>query len=342
MCLSFGLAITPFIFNLFAESLKWIIASYLRCVLCHYLDDFVAIFKADASSERFEREANAYICLTDLLDLSRNDSKDCQGTEVIVFGIEIDTSSFTARLPADKLEKTIRATLKVLSQKAVSFIDIQSLVGFLFFCSQAVKLGRVFMRKLWDFINHYSRSGPKSTLKRIPAWVREDLEWWNKLLPTYNGVLFFDSRNRETQTLYTDACLYGLGGFHFRGRQAWEQVKVTQSDAFCALVQGKALPANRKMKKNFDDPSINVYELEAILLAFKIWAPRWSKQRLRVFIDSTSTFSGLREFILKGPPNAPLREIWLLATKWDIVIEAHWIGGRRNGLADALSRFDEE
>ncbi len=77
------------------------------------------------------------------------------------------------------------------------------------------------------------------------------------------------------------------------------------------------------MKKNFDDPSINVYELEAILLAFKIWAPRWSKQRLKVFTDSTSTFSSLREFILKGPPNAPVQEIWLLAAKWDIVIEAH-------------------
>ena len=82
--------------------------------------------------------------------------------------------------------------------------------------------------------------------------------------------MFFDTRNRETQTLYTDACLYRLGGFHFGGRQAWEQVKVTQSDAFSALVQRKAFPTNRKRKKNFDDPGINVHEVEAILLAFQI------------------------------------------------------------------------
>ncbi len=167
----------------------------------------------------------------------------------------------------EKLKKAIRATLKVLSQKAISFIDIQSLVGFLSFCSQAVRLGRLFMRRLSDFINHHPRGGPKSTLRRIPAWVREDLEWWNKLLPKYNGVLFFDTRNRETQTLYTDACLYGLGYFHFWGRQAWEQVKVTYANAFCALVQEKALPANRKMKKNSDDPSINVHKVQVILLA---------------------------------------------------------------------------
>ena len=191
-------------------------------------------------------------------------------------------------------------------------------------------------------MNHYPRDPIRSTLRRIPVWVREDLEWWNKLLPTYNGVLFFDNRNRVTQTLYTDACLYGLGGFYFEGRQAWEQVKVNQSDAFCAIVQGKSLPANRKIKKNPDDPSINVHEVEAILLAFQIWAEKWSGQRLRVFTDSTTAHSGLRKFTLKGPPNAPLREIWLLAAKWDIVIKAHWIEGKKNGLADALSRFDEE
>ncbi len=243
-------------------------------MLCHYLDDFVAIFRSYTSPERLVAEANAYIWLTDLLGHLRNDSKDCQGTVVTVFGIEVDTPSFTIRLPRDKLEKAILASSKVLSQKAVSYIDIQSLVGFLSFCSQADRLGRVFMRRLWDFINDYPCDATRSTLRRIPVWVWEDLEWWNKLLPTYNGVLFFDTRNRVTQNLYTDACLYGLVGFYFEGRQAWENVKVNQSDAFCAIVQGKSLPANRKMKKNPDDPSINIHEVEAILLAFQIWTEK--------------------------------------------------------------------
>ena len=154
-CLSFGLATAPFIFNLFAEALHWIIASFLRWLLCHYLDNFVAIFRSDTSPERLLAEANAYIWLTDLLGLPRNNSEDCQITVVTVFGIEVDTSSFTSRLPWDKLEKAILASSKVLSQKTVSYIDIQSLVRFLSFCSQAVRLGRVFMRRLWDFINHY-------------------------------------------------------------------------------------------------------------------------------------------------------------------------------------------
>ncbi len=161
--------------------------------------------------------------------------------------------------------------------------------------------------------------------------MREDLEWWDKLLLTYNGVFFFDTRNKVTRTLYTDACLYALGEFYFEGRQAWEQVKVNQSDAFYAKVQRMSFSANRKMKKNPDDPSINVHEVKAILLAFQIWAEKWSGQGLRVFTDRTNAHSRLHELTLKGPPNASLREIWLLAANWDIVIEAHRIERKRTG-----------
>ncbi len=166
---------TEVIFNLFAEALHWIIASFRRWLLCHYLDDFVAIFRLDNSPERLVAEANTYIWLTDLLGLLRNDSKDCQGTVVTIFGIKVDRSPFTARLPRDKLEKVILASSKVLSQKVVSYIDIQSLVGFRSFCSQAVRLGREFMRRLWDFINHYPHDATTSTLRKIPVWVKEDL-----------------------------------------------------------------------------------------------------------------------------------------------------------------------
>ncbi len=126
--LLFGLATALFIFNFFAEALHWIIAFFLQFVLCHYLDNFVAIFRSDTSPERLVAEANAYIWLTDLFGLLRNDSKEYQSKVVIVFGIELDTSSFTARFPRDKLEKAILASSKVLSQKTVSNIDIQSLI----------------------------------------------------------------------------------------------------------------------------------------------------------------------------------------------------------------------
>lgn len=111
-------------------------------MLCHYLDDFLAVFKAKkATLSRIRKEARAYIWLTDILGIPRNDSKDCKGTLVVVFGIEIDTFTFTAWLPKEKLDKVISATTKIIKKKSVSFVDMQSLVDFLSFCLQAVRLG---------------------------------------------------------------------------------------------------------------------------------------------------------------------------------------------------------
>ncbi len=98
-----------FTFGLFAEALHWIIASFFIWVLFHYLFDFVATFRSDTLPERLVAKANTYIWLTDPLCLTQKDFKDCQGIVVTVLGIEVDTSSFTARPPRDKLEKAILA-----------------------------------------------------------------------------------------------------------------------------------------------------------------------------------------------------------------------------------------
>ncbi len=125
-CLSFSLSTAPLIFNLFGEGLHWILVSYLRLILVHYLDDFIAIFTTmQATSNRMRREARAYVWVTDLLGIPRNNSKDRKGTQITVFDIEVDTSSFTAKLPPEKLEKAIKAMAKVPAEQSVSFLDIQ-------------------------------------------------------------------------------------------------------------------------------------------------------------------------------------------------------------------------
>ena len=71
--------------------------------------------------------------------------------------------------------------------------------------------------------------------------------------------------------------------------------------------------------------SINVFEAEAILLAFELWAESWARQRVIIYTNSSTTESGLLNNTLIGQPNAPLRELLLLASKYDIVIEARWV-----------------
>lgn len=303
----------------------------------------MAVFTAAQGSTNQTRQARiAYNWVTDLLGISRNDLKNAEGTQIIVFGIEIDTKSFTARLPDNKLEKAVKTTSKVLVKQLVTFLNIQSLVGFLSFCSQALRLGRVFMRRLWDFVNMYPQSATKLTRIRILAWVKEDLEWWNNLLPTYNEVLFFDTSNRQTISLYTNACFYGLGGFFFKGKGGWPTAKIHQANAFQAIVYGKSLPPNRKMAKNPDDPSINAHEIEAIILAFQLWPPAWHRKKVIIYTDSTTAAAGLENSVLRCPANAFLHQILLLAARWDVSIKPQWIEGKKNGLANVFSRFDDD
>ena len=126
--------------------------------------------------------------------------------------IPTDTNLFIARLPREMLERAIKITTKALLQKSLSLHEARSLSGFLTFCTRVVRLGRVFMKNIWDFIASYPPHLALQGIRRIPISVVHDLEWWNKLLPTHNGMLFFDDRNREVVQLYTDVSLVGLGG----------------------------------------------------------------------------------------------------------------------------------
>lgn len=83
--------------------------------------------------------------MIDLLDIPKNNSKNVEDTKMVVFGIKINTKSFIARLLNKKPDETIKATSKVLAKQLVTFLDIQFLVEFLSFYSQAVCLERVFI-----------------------------------------------------------------------------------------------------------------------------------------------------------------------------------------------------
>ncbi len=97
----------------------------------------MVVFNAKTTATQLFAEERAYIQATNLLSIPRNEKKDCCRTEVPVFGIEVDTSTFTARLPQNKLERAIKKTGEAVSDSSnsISYLDIQSLVGFLSFCS---------------------------------------------------------------------------------------------------------------------------------------------------------------------------------------------------------------
>ena len=74
-----------------------------------------------------------------------------------------------ARLSSKKLETAVQAVKLALTKKAISHIDLQSLVGFLSFVSKVVMPGRAFMRWLYDALRE------NINFHLITADMRQDL-----------------------------------------------------------------------------------------------------------------------------------------------------------------------
>jgi hypothetical protein len=156
--LLFGLRTAPYIFDLFAKALHWILDSQANpeFVTIHYLNDFLGFGPASTAaaaefSHQFER-----IC--DRLGLRIKESKSITGTTAKFGGIELDTLTMEAGLPPAKLHKATQFVEHALKKGKLSLQELQSLIGFLSFCSKVVPLGRSFLRKLYDATSNYPRS----------------------------------------------------------------------------------------------------------------------------------------------------------------------------------------
>jgi hypothetical protein len=335
-CLPFGLSTAPFLSNLFAEAFHWMLQSYLHIqFILHYLDDFIFVLPALAASSALQSFTTGYNNITDALGIPRAEAKDAAGTCVTILGIEIDTVLMIACLPIDNLERAIQATSIALSHTSISLELAENLGGFLTFCTNVIQLGRVYMRYIWTFIAAYPQNSPKNLKRKIPAIVRSDLLWWNKLLPHVNGVRFLDETARKVVHIYSDASAAGMGAFYFYGPVSdWKQVvkSLPISQAFSARV-------HREMETEFN---INAFELAAIMLALQRWAPSWPHHRIVVHSDNFPANIGLAKQTLKGEANAVLRKALLEAAKFNIVITPVWVAGSDNQLADAISRYDSK
>lgn len=102
----------------------------------HYLDDFIHIIEASIATPSYlKAHETGYQLLTDCLGIPRQEAKNCTGTVVPVFGIEIDTNLFIARVPTEKLQKAKEATAHALAQESLTLLEIQSFTGFFSFCA---------------------------------------------------------------------------------------------------------------------------------------------------------------------------------------------------------------
>ena len=336
-CLPFGLTTAPFIFNLFAEGLNWLLSAYLPLAsIVHYLDDFIAIIAISAGSfqEVLTTFNNTYIYLTDSLGIPRNDSKDAAGTLIVVLGVEIDTTLLQARIPHDKLVRAASEAALLLQPVRVSYKALQCVIGFLQHCSKVVRLGRARLQALYSDLSSFPPH--QHAVRRLSHDSRDDLAWWRDTLPFFNGIYLFN-KSRPLIALYTDACNLGLGLFFFHmssqdHARDWMSAAPHLPSTHAAIIDASSACG--------EVAHINTKEVSAILQAFLTYGPIWAHHRVLAFTDSAIAFHGMSKQALRGPAHRPLLMLLSIAAAFDIEIQPLWLSSSDNLLADALSRSD--
>ena len=317
--LPFGLRTSPFLFDLFAKGLNWVISGVLQwSTVLHYLDDFFAILPPEVDAEAYAR---AFDMVCDDLGLLVNHKKDVLGTIAEFLGIEIDSVRMQARLPPDKLTRARNTVKDLLNRAKIPHRELESAVGFLSFAAKIVIPGRAFLRRLFDAIRR-----PTAVI-RITTGMRADLLWWNTFLEDWNGLhLLRDVTARPTMHIWTDASgKLGMGGYLL------EDLTAPVQDVFSTHV-----PLRHRRK------DIQFKEMKAVGHAITLWLGRLQGSRLVLYCDNDACVQGLRKSSIKGPAMAPLRHIVMLLAKHDILLDPQWIPTKANQLADDLSRFRYE
>ncbi|KAF5384415.1 hypothetical protein D9615_003302 [Tricholomella constricta] len=194
--LGFGCRAAPYIFNLFAEALHWILQRNIPARLRHYLDDFLGIFAPDVPHESVQTALTWAMDLGAQLGLNFQPSKIVgPDTSLEFLGLELEPWK-SACLPTNSPTSLNSSTTGPHGHTAPRM----SLMNSRAFCSSPPSFSA-------SFPSRFSR-------RRISNAARSDITWWRSIAADWNGIRFL-SPSREAVHFYTDASgAKGLGG-HF-------------------------------------------------------------------------------------------------------------------------------
>src|SRR5882724_6995357 len=102
--LIFSAKSAPYIFNLFAEVLHWIIEQHIPATLKHYLNNFLPIFRPSIGLHTVNATVSWIQCLGKQLGLQFQESETVRPCTWLKFlSIKLDLEKMEAHLPASKL-----------------------------------------------------------------------------------------------------------------------------------------------------------------------------------------------------------------------------------------------
>ena len=248
-------------------------------------------------------------------------------------GIVFDCTNMTAGVTPEKLSRLKDQALAALSAKSSRQKDVQSIVGLAQHISQvAPPYFRAHLDGLIDMSAQMERASRRlpggapnrHRRQRITARARDDLLFLVNYVDSWSGVVDVYNGHRpraRAPPVWTDASggeKAGGGWCTDRHHEAW----------------------------TFDDPAerrkgIAYLEALAVLRAAECNAHEWYGCIVPLWIDNESFYHALiRHRSRSSYLNGILRDIFVLASKFNWIFEPKWLSSKDNARADALSRAD--
>ena len=332
--LCFGLSCAPAIFNRLSNAIVRMMSRRGFTAIVNYLDDFLIIGNTYAE---FQNGLATLINLLHSLGFNISWKKVISPAQRVTFlGIELDSSTMSIRLPADKLNRLNTLVTSFSDKVSASKRQLQSLAGSLNFACHVVHGGRTFLRRVIDCINRLRHSSHRC---RLSSQIRADISWWKQFFVTFNGrSMMLDFR--KPIVFQTDASFYGFGAVcsndWFAG--SWTACPVADQQLLHNphwSTAGHAI--DHSLRSN-----INYLELFPILLAARRWGPRWANKRVCVETDNTQAMAFINNGTCKNPlAMSWLREIFWLSVRYNFHLRSRHLPGKLNIYADRLSRLQQ-
>jgi hypothetical protein len=199
--------------------------------------------------------------------------------------------------------------------------EFQQLAGWINWSFNVFPLFKPALSNVYAKISGKSESHAKIFVSKA---VVRDLEWFVAHVKQSNGIYLFSDQEwgiHEADIIsYSDACMSGIGFFFERSREGFQ----------CPVPSSP--------------PKDTIFYFEALAVVSVVDAVTRlpsTPARLLVYSDNSNTVDIFHSLRSLPPYNDLLKFTVSLLIKFDISLRVVHISGVHNGVADALSRFDE-
>ncbi|KAJ1044004.1 hypothetical protein NDA10_002917 [Ustilago hordei] len=323
--LAFGGRSSPFLFNLFAEFLHWVMSFALRSAspsptshseVSHYLDDF---FGASDPTSNASTPIQALSIVAAVLGFRLSHKKTVWSTTRLeILGIKLDSVAQTASITDQHRQHILGLCQRIIDRGRASLLELQQIAGHLQFVTRVAPHGRAFLRHIYDAVTSHRRA-PFG--RRISRATRDELIWWTSMLSAWDGMSLLQPSPLIIEHVWTDASKRSIGGH-------------------CSHMEHPTTVFSRELSRHHRQKDIRFLEALAVLEALRLFSPAWpGPRRVILYVDNENVEHGLRKGSIRDPMTQVLfREIFALCLQRHINLQVTSVRSAANTLADALSR----